>query len=152
MQKNDAAVAYCETFDHPFIPTSRSGQLDGTLWGVSRITGNISGGTGLLDEWSPSTIDGCGGRVSAQPDASDVIVCNGQLRESSDDKEDVTVLAIYPKQPFDFANRTGTVAFDVTNDNTGSHGFWPEFWLTYQPLPAPSLHRDPTLPGAPPFA
>src|SRR6266851_1431260 len=103
LQKNDAPMAFCETFDKPFPNTNRSGQLDGTLWGVSRITGHIGGGTGLVDEWSPSTTDACTGKQPAQPDASDVIVCNGQLRESSDDNEDVTVLAIYPKQPFDFA-------------------------------------------------
>ena len=55
----------------------------------------------------------------------------------------VTTLAMYPKQPFDFAGRTGTVAFDVTNDTSGTHGTWPEFWLTDQPVPAPFTHGSP---------
>jgi hypothetical protein len=68
---------------------------------------------------------------------NEVIVCNGQLREASNDFGFVTVLAMYPKQPFDFAGRTGTVAFDISNDTHGSHGAWPEFWLTDIPIPAP---------------
>ena len=71
---------------------------------------------------------------------NDVIICNGQLRESSNDHGDVTVLAMYPKQPFDFAGRTGTVAFDVSNDTQGSHSFWPEFWVTDTPVPTPFSH------------
>ena len=44
---------------------------------------------------------------------------------------------MYPKQPFDFAGRTGTVVFDVSADSEGPHAAWPEFWITDQPLPAP---------------
>jgi hypothetical protein len=142
MQKNDAPVAFCETFDHPFPVTNRSGQLDGTLWGVSRVSANDNFGK-ETEAWSSSTIDACDGSHPAQPDGSDVIVCNGQLRESSDDQHGVSTLAIYPKQPFDFAGRTGTVAFDVTNDSYGTHAYWPEFWLTDQPTPAPFEHGGP---------
>jgi hypothetical protein len=142
MQKNDTAVAFCETFDQPFPVTNRSGQLNGTLWGVSRLTGhtNLSG---VADGWKPSTIAACNGNQPAQPDATDVIVCNGQVRETTNDNDDVTVLAMYPKQPFDFASRTGTVSFDVTNDTLGLHSAWPEFWLTDQPIPAPFTHGGP---------
>ena len=47
---------------------------------------------------------------------------------------------MYPKQPFDFAGRTGTVSFDISNDTHGNHGAWPEFWLTNLPIPAPFNH------------
>ena len=47
---------------------------------------------------------------------------------------------MYSKQPFDFAGRTGTVSFDVTNDSDGTHAVWPEFWVTDQPVPAPWIH------------
>ncbi|MEQ1384020.1 hypothetical protein ABLW58_25550, partial [Salmonella enterica] len=80
---------------------------------------------------------------------NDVIICNGQLREASNDNNSgafeagtVTVLAMYPKQPFDFAGRTGTVSFDVSNDTAGTHAAWPEFWLTDLPIPAPFNHFD----------
>jgi len=68
------------------------------------------------------------------------------LREATNDNNsgifeagDVTSLAMYPKQPFDFAGRTGTVSFDVSNDG-GTHGAWPEFWLSDLPVPDPFNH------------
>jgi hypothetical protein len=137
MQLNQLPLVFCETFDQPAPVTNRAGQLNGTLWGVSRVLGGAN-------VWKDSTLDGCNGPQAASVvGATDVIVCNGQLRESVDDNHDVSVLALYPKQPFDFANRTGTVAFDVTNDTTGNHGAWPEFWVTDQPVPAPSSHLIP---------
>ena len=47
---------------------------------------------------------------------------------------------MYPKQPFDFAGKTGTVSFDVSNDTQGTHAAWPEFWLTDIPVPTPFNH------------
>jgi hypothetical protein len=85
-----------------------------------------------------------------------VIICDGQLREALNDNGQgcfdcggVYVLAMYPKQPFDFAGRTGTVSFDVSNDSEGPHAVWPEFWVTDLPVPAPFTHNDDwlTLPG-----
>src|SRR5260221_6251983 len=140
MQLNQQPVIFCDTFDEPYPVTNRAGQLDGIIWGVSRLLG----GSTDLTQWKDSTLDGCNGPQAASAfGATDVIVCNGTVRESTDDNHDVSVLAMYPKQPFDFANRTGTVAFDVTNDTTGTHGAWPEFWLTDKPVPAPSAHFMP---------
>ena len=48
---------------------------------------------------------------------------------------------MYPKQPFDFAGRTGKVVFDVRNDTQGSHAAWPEFWMSDKPVPAPFTHE-----------
>src|SRR6202171_4642274 len=52
--------AFCETFDLPAGTGNRSGQLNGTLWGVSRTTGNNNVG-GLFNAWSPTQLQGCGG-------------------------------------------------------------------------------------------
>jgi hypothetical protein len=134
MLKNDTPVIFCDTFDQPSPVTNRSGQLNGVIWGVSRIAGR-----GV--EWKDSILDGCNGpQAASASNASDVIICNGQLRQSTHDNADVTALAMYPKQPFDWAGRTGTVAFDVTNDTSGTHGAWPEFWITNLPIPAPNSH------------
>jgi hypothetical protein len=58
-------------------------------------------------------IDICDGATPTVTPPNDVVICNGQLREASNDNpsgvfEDggVTTLAMYPKQPFDFAGRT----------------------------------------------
>jgi hypothetical protein len=48
-----------------------------------------------------------------------------------------TMLATYPKQPFSWAGRTGTIGFDVSADAAGNHAAWPEMWITDQPVPAP---------------
>jgi hypothetical protein len=119
---------------------NRSGQLNGTVWGVSRATGNTSP-SGLNDAWSPTQISACGSSVAAQPE-NDLVVCNGQLNESTNDGGTVTTLAMYPKQPFDIAGRTGKVTFDVSDDSQGSHAAWPEFWYTDRPVPAPFTHES----------
>lgn len=129
MQLNQQQVIFCDTFSAPHPVTNRAGQLDGVVWGVSRAQG-------LGTTWGGSTMVGCNGSTQVIP-PNDVIICNGRLRQSQWDMGSVTMLALYPKQPFDFAARTGTVSFDVTNDTSGAHGAWPEFWLTDQPVPAP---------------
>ncbi len=137
MQLNQQAVIFCDTFDFAHPVTNRAGQMDGVLWGVSRVAGG-----GLT--WRDSTIDACNGAQPASAvGATDVIICNGRLRQSHHDNNDVTAMAMYPKQPFDWNGRTGTVSFDVTNDTTGTHGAWPEFWITDLPTPAPTSHLIP---------
>jgi hypothetical protein len=133
--------AFCETFDLPAGIGNRSGELNGTLWGVSRAIGGsgTNFGQGEFNAWSPTQLQACSGTTTAQPGA-DIVICNGQLREAVNDNSDVVTLAMYPKQPFDFAGRTGVVTFDVSNDTLGTHTEWPEFWLTDQPVPTPFTH------------
>lgn len=122
-----SSPAFCETFASPAGTGNRSGQLNGTLWGVSHVTGdqNLSS---PADGWAPSQQAICGVNQLVVPD-NDAFVCNGQMVEGQDDNQTVTALTIYPKQPFDFAGRTGKVTFDVTSDSQGNHAAWPEFWM-----------------------
>jgi hypothetical protein len=136
-------VTFCETFDskNPGIP-SRTGDLDPNVWGVSRATGNVSFGQGLFNGWAANTqLRTCNGTAIVTP-PNDIVICNGQLREATNDDGGVTTLSMYPKQPFDFEGRTGTVSFDVSNDSHGSHATWPEFWMTNLPVPTPFNHFD----------
>lgn len=126
-----SAPAFCETFDRAYPDsTSRTGDLDAELWGVSR-SGAYSGGQ--LDQWYAATLNGA--KVSAP---NDVRVIGGKLTEAVNDGFYQTILAMYPKQPFNFAGRTGTAVFDVSADTAGSHAAWPEFWITDQPVPYPN--------------
>jgi hypothetical protein len=134
-----AKPAFCDTFDAPAGVGNRSGDLDGTVWGVSRLLGAINFGQGQYDAVSPTTMDRCGLSVLVQP-PNDVAICNGMLVDAQYDQHGVTSLAMYPKQPFDFAGRTGRVVFDVSDDSHGSHRAWPEFWMTDRPVPAPFTH------------
>jgi hypothetical protein len=136
-------VTFCETFDNknPGIP-SRTGDLDPNVWGVSRATGNVNLGQHQHNGWAATTqLQTCTGPTVAVP-PHDVMICNGQLREASNDNGNVTTLAMYPKQPLDFKGRTGTVSFDVSNDSHGSHATWPEFWMTDLPVPTPFNHFE----------
>ena len=124
-------VIFCDTFDTKKDPAiqSRTGDLDPNVWGVSRATGNMNFAVGFYNGWAASTsLQTCNGTVTATP-PNDIVICNGQLREATNDNPTgafdagtVTTLAMYPKQPFDFAGRTGTVSFDVSNDSS-RHSF-----------------------------
>lgn len=141
-------VVFCDTFDvvNPGI-ASRTGALDPEVWGVSRTTGWVNSGVGFYNGWTlNTTLVSCTGDITVTP-PNDIIICNGQVREAVDDNPSavfdagtVVILAMYPKQPFDFAGRTGTVSFDVSDDSGGSHSAWPEFWMSTLPVPAPFAH------------
>lgn len=143
-------IIFCDKFDNknPGIP-SRTGDLDPNVWGVSRTLGYMNFGQGQYNESAATTrLQTCNGTTTVAP-PNDVMICNGQLREASNDNPTgifdngiVTALAMYPKQPFDFAGRTGTVSFDISNDSHGTHAAWPEFWMSNLPVPVPFNHFD----------
>jgi len=135
---------FCDTFDtkNSGIP-SRTGDLDPNVWGVSRLPGGGSNfGSHMSQVQPPVHIRMCDGTTPAVVSPKDVVICNGQLREASNDDSGVSSLAMYAKQPFDWAGRTGTVSFDLSNDTEGSHATWPEFWISDLPVPVPFTHSD----------
>jgi hypothetical protein len=147
-------AAFCATFDQVAGTGNRSGQLDGTVWGVSRQIG--------FDNLGQHQYDAAVNRLqitgSCPTEAvtveTDIRICRGRLNDVVNDNPDVsasnqgtesgagtvTSLAMYPKQPFDFAGRTGKVVFDVSDDSGGSHAAWPELWITSTPAPDPFAH------------
>lgn len=131
--------AFCETFTAPDGNGNRSGDLNGTIWGVSRQLGAVNFGQGQYYDVASATMERCGSEVVVLP-PEDVAICDGHAVDAVNDQHGVTSLAMYPKQPFDIAGRTGTVTFDVSDDSHGSHRAWPEFWYTDQPVPAPFTH------------
>ena len=132
--------AFCDTFDKPEGTGDRSGALNGTVWGVSRFLGGINTGQNQYYDVSPTAIEMCGTTYSVI-DPNDVQICDGQLVEAQFDQTGVTSLAMYPKQPFDISGgRTGTIAFDVSNDSHGGHSVWPELWYVDKPVPTPFVH------------
>lgn len=132
-----ATAAFCDTFDAPAGTGNRSGDLNGAVWGVSRISGAANPSQGLDDPWYPVQENQCGRTVTVQPEA-DMHICNGQFVDAINDGGSTATAAMYPTQPFDIAGRTGTVVFDVNADAFGNHGAWPAFTYTDQPVPAPS--------------
>jgi hypothetical protein len=135
-----AVPAFCDSFDTPAGTGNRSGDLNGTVWGVSR-RGQEASSQGMWHEWYTTQLDLCGTTISVTT-PNDVRICNGHLAEALNDgggccDGGAAALFAYPKQPFDIAGRTGTVVFDVSNDTQGGHAAWPEFWYTDQPTPVP---------------
>jgi hypothetical protein len=130
-------VAFCDSFDEPTSnPWTRAGDLDASIWGVSRVnTIDIN-----ANAWLPSQLVGCGPEPIEVEPPNDVRICDGRLFEAITDGGGQPTLAMYPKQPFDIAGRTGIVVFDVSADSDGPHAAWPEFWWTDQPVPAPHGH------------
>jgi hypothetical protein len=137
------SAAFCETFDHPANGGTRTGDLDPVVWGVSRL-GVAGYPAESVNQIFDTNLIGCG---TTKPVASpaDVRICNGQLIEAQNDGHAVDNLDIYPKQPFDFAGRTGTIAFDVSANSEGAHAAWPEIIITDKPVPAPrqDVSNDP---------
>ena len=115
-------------------PIGSTGQR---LWGVSRLEGADSLGSNLLNSASASTMDACGTKTPRSRAPATSSSATAKCARARTTKHGVSTLAIYPKQHFDFAGRTGTVAFDVSNDTSGSHGTWPELWIIDQPVPGP---------------
>ena len=126
--------AFCETFDAPAGNGGRSGDLEPELWGVSRL-GNNSGPEGDYNTIAATEVVGCGDDSTQVLPPLDVRICDGRMTEAVNDFGHDTSHATYPKQPFDFAGRTGTAVFDVTADSAGTHAAWPEFWITEKPVP-----------------
>ena len=58
------AAAFCETFDAPAGDGDRSGDLDGTLWGVSRQLGAVNFGQGQYYDVAPAVMHRCGEDVT----------------------------------------------------------------------------------------
>lgn len=100
-----AVAAFCDKFNHPIGTGNRSGELDGLVWGVSRATSNNNPPQGMLYSWAAVGRDTCGRLVLVRPE-QDVAICDGQAVEAVNDNGGVTDLAMYPRQPFDFAGRT----------------------------------------------
>lgn len=137
-----AEAAFCDTFaEGPTVnpANSREGGLSSVVWGVSQTTGNQNFGSSAND-WASAQTSTCGRTGMVNP-PDDVQVCDGQLVDTVNDGGTVTSLAMYPKQPFDFAGRTGTIVFDVNDNSEGSHSAWPELWVTDQPVPDPFVHE-----------
>ena len=132
-----ASMAFCDTLGTP-APASatRSGTLDGVLWGVSHATSDNNPSQGQTYDWAASSQNQCGIGLQVAPE-HDVNACSGQLVESSNDSGSQTVLAMYPRQPFNFKSRTGVIEFDVSDNTQGIHAAWPTLVITDQPVPAP---------------
>jgi hypothetical protein len=136
-----AQVAFCDTFDSP-SPGGRAGDLDERRWSVARLTQNTNPSQGSLNPWPATAAMHCKDPMSGVLPPNDYFICGVEYGESNhfmeafDDQGSYTFNSARIRQPFDFAGRTGTIAFDVDAKSAG-HGWWIELWLADEPVPAP---------------
>ena len=135
-----SSPAFCDPLNTVFPNTgtqTRAGDLNGLIWGVSRSSQQDNFSQGLYNAWADTQMDVCGTTVLVPAGQGLTKVCNGHMVEGQDDNTYTSVQAYYPRQPFDFASRTGKATFDVTDDTQGTHTAWPTWMVTDQPIPAP---------------
>ena len=150
--------AFCETFETPH-PGGRGGDLDERVFGFARWGHQVQyswerapAHTYPEDYLFPATF--CGEPFEGVLPDEDVRICQGvgidgvsslQLNETFDDQQATGVNALRVRQPFDFADRVGTVVWDVDAKvnplNTGQ-GWWIAVWITAEPTPLASDDRD----------
>lgn len=137
-----AAAAFCDTFDGPSQFRGRGGELSARFWSAGRMEGQLS--TTRAIGIGMAVIPPCRSGVSNHvwPDG-DTLVCD----PSADVESPHLLVAVAAqnygqngyriRQPFDFAGRTGKVAFDAAVDPLGPLFGWVSFAVTEDPMTMP---------------
>lgn len=154
--------AFCDTFETE-SPGGRGGPLDETNWSVARWGLPMTGGFRNFARRAATSVDDgmntpsfCGAAFNDILPTADLGFCDGvdgggfaskQLNEVFNDDDSFAFTSLRIRQPFDFANREGTIVFDVDakrNIDFDGHGWWVEIWLSADPTPMP-YHGAPTV-------
>jgi hypothetical protein len=166
-------LAFCDTFQ-TIVGGGREGDLDPAKWSFTRMTSDVSPfPLTTSNTYHSALAQFCRTTKKVQPD-NDSFICGAQFGESNHWMETINDFGKYDtsvrlpdgthpqisqgyyvananriRQPFDFAGRTGNIVFDVDAHVDGSgndrpHGWWPEVWLTDQPMQGPHLDHPGT--------
>lgn len=145
-------AAFCDTFDSPFPQANRTGQLDPAKWDIGRWSGLTNTGSNQINMFPPADAMHCKVPVSGVMPPFDYFMCGVEAGESEHFMEALNAGGSYlyndarVRQPFDFANRTGAITWDVDAKNSGNHGWWTEMWVTDQPVLGPHDNTYVSLP------
>lgn len=140
-------AAFCETFSDAPATGGRSGELDAAKWsgirGMPSLHPDFSQGFPI----GPALIDDCRADVDGTtvgPDR-DAILCGPTSQIHSPHlmiaaaAQNYGLTAYRIRQPFDFADRVGTINLDV-NLSASALGGWPAIVLSEDPTPAPTFN------------
>ena len=141
-------AAFCDTFNTPSATRGRGGDLDSTKWAVSRLSGEIqSSGQGVLNPVPIAPIPACRSGITAASvfPPNDTVICDAAGGKSAQLMTAVSIQnygvnSYMPRQPFDFAGRTGKIVFDVDAVSSGLGGFI-EIEVTQDPMPATTFRE-----------
>jgi hypothetical protein len=143
-------ATFCDAFQTKF-PGGRAGDLDERKWSYSRLSQETNPSQGTVNKFVPVDAEFCTTRQIRLAD-QDSFICGQEFGESNHWMEAIYDNGSYVMdsnritQPFDFANRTGTLDFSVDARSTGGHGSWIEVWLTDQPMQSPHTDKPGTHP------
>lgn len=131
-----AAAAFCEDFSSGPKSVSREGEMNPAKWQVARVVGEQQPNSSSSFPSTP--VPACKTGVSTSTADDDLMVCDsasghlGQMLLSLS-AQNYAFISMRPRQPFDFANRTGTIAFNVDAVNSGGLGWWTSLFISDQP-------------------
>ena len=130
------SAAFCETFAGGVSAGGREGDLDASRWSVGRTVGNTSNSD--LMPFPPTPVSACRAGVATATADNDLLVCDnssghtGQLLTAMS-AQNYGILSMRPRQPFDFAARTGTIAYNVDAITEGILAWWTSIYVTDDP-------------------
>jgi hypothetical protein len=143
-----ANAAFCDTFDQgPAAIQGRSGDLDSSKWGVGRLAPSDFSRGGVVNPVAIAPVPPCKASfpsINVYP-PNDTLICDPISGATS---QLMTAVAIQNygnnsymiRQPFDFANRTGKIVFNV--DATAKLlGTYIAVDITEDPVPAPTFRE-----------
>ncbi|HKY36403.1 MAG TPA: hypothetical protein VJN18_10715 [Polyangiaceae bacterium] len=141
------AAAFCETFQAS-SPAGNGGDLDDAKWAVARAS-VVNIGQGAYNVVRPATIEACGTTIAGVVPAQDFSLCPSdatgtmRLATSYDDAGSSGLRSFRIRQPFDFRDRTGIIAFDVDAEARmpGGHGFSLSVFIASEPVPAANARQ-----------
>ncbi len=139
------AAAFCDTFDLPSAVHGRAGELDPLKWSGGRLVVQLPTSGSNPFPIMPAVIANCraGLAATAFPD-SDTLICDPSASIASPQLLVAVAAQNYGensyriRQPFDFANRTGTIVFDAEAFNLPLLG-WISLDVTEDPIAVPSF-------------
>ncbi len=138
--------AFCDTFDTKSPVISRTGQLNPNTWTIAHVNTSSNPDQGMNDTWAASIGFHCKDKSTGFLPPNDYFICGTEFGESNhfmdvlNDDSAYIYNSARILQPFDFANRTGKIIFDVDAKNSGGHGWWIEVWISDEPVPG--AHDD----------
>jgi hypothetical protein len=140
-----ANAAFCDTFDEgPAAIRGRGGDLDPARWSAARLApSDLSGFGPVANPVAVAPIPPCKASFPATsvypPD--DTLICDAGTLMTAIAIQNYGNNSYMIRQPFDFANRTGTIAFDVDAFSPGSLATYVEIDVTDDPTPAPTFRE-----------
>ncbi len=143
-----AGAAFCDDFNQGRSSVrGRAGDLDPTKWSVGRLAPSDFSQGGAVNPVAAAAIPACRSsftQTSVYP-PDDTLICDPSGTRSAQLMTAVTIQnygnnSYMIRQPFDFANRTGKIVFDV--DLWGKMlGTYPAIDITEDPVPAPTFRE-----------